>query len=96
MVYMLGAMDHKRGILQHLVDACSTREDGGEQDQPGMDSPGQAGRKRGRSAGGASTASRRHIQTEQRRRDKINEGCVTWRAVLRSPTLGALRRKVHD
>ncbi|CAL8471745.1 g11287 [Coccomyxa elongata] len=52
----------------------SQREDGGEQDQEGMDSLGQVGRKRGRSTGGASTASRRHIQTEQRRRDKINEG----------------------
>ena len=36
---------------------------------------GLASRKRGRN-GSASSASRRHIQTEQKRRDKINEGCV--------------------
>ena len=36
---------------------------------------GMGSRKRGRN-GSASSASRRHIQTEQKRRDKINEGCA--------------------
>ena len=44
-----------------------------------MDTPQDTGemgsRKRGRN-GSASSASRRHIQTEQKRRDKINEGCA--------------------
>ena len=51
-------------------------EEGGEQaQQAGVETPGQpsVGRKRGRSSG-TSSASRRHIATEQRRRDKINEG----------------------
>ena len=37
------------------------------------DLSGMGSRKRGRN-GSASSASRRHIQTEQKRRDKINEG----------------------
>ena len=38
------------------------------------DASGLGSRKRARN-GGTSSASRRHIQTEQKRRDKINEGC---------------------
>lgn len=69
-----------RVLIGHLKLGVFARpmEEGAEQAIQDEDALGQGGpgRKRGRTSGGASTASRRHIQTEQRRRDKINEGCA--------------------
>lgn len=68
-------------------------EETAEQDQQDLET---SGRKRGRSTGGASTASKRHIQTEQRRRDKINEGCVAkmqpvWQSSVLNSSKGFCR-----
>ncbi len=49
---------------------------------------GLGSRKRGRN-GSASSASRRHIQTEQKRRDKINEGCA---GLAPAPVICSIRK----
>ncbi len=63
----------------HMFILCRRRQGDMGTPQPQVDmgdASGLGSRKRARN-GGTSSASRRHIQTEQKRRDKINEGSVS-------------------